>query len=120
MARITILQHSKDAVDYAAGTTIFSQGDPAEHMFVVVEGAVDMVLNGITVGSAGPGEAFGEMGLIENAPRSATAIATAPSRIVPVDKRRFLFMVTETPNFALQLLAIMAERLRAHNDRLVG
>jgi len=52
--------------------------------------------------------------------RSATAVAKTDARIVPIDRRRFLFMVEETPNFALQLLSIMAERLRADNDRLVG
>jgi CRP/FNR family transcriptional regulator, cyclic AMP receptor protein len=120
MARITILQNSRDAVDFKAGQVIFSQGDPAEHLYVIVDGAVEINVSGTVVGSAGPGEAFGEMALIANAPRSGTAIAKVDCRVVPVDKRRFLFMVTETPNFALQLLGIMAERLRAHNDRLVG
>jgi CRP/FNR family cyclic AMP-dependent transcriptional regulator len=120
MARITILQQSKDAVEFKAGQVIFSQGDPAEHMYVVLDGAVDIAINGTVVGTAGPGEAFGEMALIDNAPRSGTAVASADSRVVPLDRRRFLFMVTETPNFALQLMGIMAERLRANNDRLVG
>ena len=79
MARITILQNSKDAVEYKAGQVIFSQGDPAEEMYVVVEGTVDIVISGQQVGMAGPGEAFGEMALLEDAPRSATAVARVDS-----------------------------------------
>jgi CRP-like cAMP-binding protein len=120
VARITILNNSKDALDVPAGSVIFQEGDQAEHMYVVIDGAVDLVLNRTIIGTAGPGEAFGEMALIDNVTRSATAVARADSRVVPIDRRRFLFMVTETPNFALQLLGIMAQRLRAQNDRLVS
>jgi len=120
MARITLLMNSADAVDYRAGETVFSQGDPAEHMYVINEGEIEIVINGIVVDTCGPGEAFGEMALIDRAPRSATAVAKADCRLVPLDTRRFLFMVTETPNFALQIMGNMAERLRKHNDRLVG
>jgi CRP-like cAMP-binding protein len=120
MARITIFQHTKDAVGYGAGQVVFNQGDQAEQMYVVIQGAIDIVANGNVVATAGPGEAFGEMALIENMPRSATAVAQVDSQVLPLDRRRFLFMVSETPNFALQLMAMMAERLRASNDRLVG
>jgi CRP/FNR family cyclic AMP-dependent transcriptional regulator len=120
MARITILNNSRDAIDVPAGTVIFQQGDRAEHMYVVIEGGVDLTIGNTTIATAGPGEAFGEMALIDNVARSATAVAAVGSRVVPIDRSRFLFMVTETPNFALQLLGIMAERLRTHNDRLVS
>jgi CRP/FNR family transcriptional regulator, cyclic AMP receptor protein len=120
MARITVLRNSDQAAEYKAGEVVFSQGDQADHMYVLVDGAVDIVVNDVLVGTAGPGEAFGEMALIDRTLRSATAVAKTDSRIVPIDRKRFLFMVTETPNFALQLMAIMAERLRAKEDGLVG
>ena len=120
MARITVLKNSDEAVHYEGGETVFSQGDQADYMYVLVDGAVDIVVNDVLVGTAGPGEAFGEMALIDQTRRSATAVAKTDSRIVPIDRRRFLFMVTETPNFALQLMGMMAERLRAKEDGLVG
>jgi len=120
MARITILQNSRDAIEVRAGQVLFTQGDSAEQMYVVLEGDIEVSVNNVVVGHAGPGEALGEMALIDNATRSATAVAKTDARVVPIDRRRFLFMVTETPNFALQLLGIMADRLRANNDRLVG
>jgi CRP-like cAMP-binding protein len=120
MARITILDSSRDAIDVPPGQVLFKQGDTAEQMYVVLDGEIEVNVNGTVVGTAGRGETLGEMALIDNTVRSATAIAKTPARIVPIDRRRFLFMVTETPNFALQLLSIMADRLREHHDRLVG
>ena len=119
MGRITLFQYSKDAVEFKAGQVIFNRGDPAAHLYVVVDGEIQIEINGNLVGSVFPGEAFGEMALIDRVPRSATAIAKVDSRVVAIDERRFLFMVAETPNFALQLMGTMADRLRAHNDRLV-
>jgi CRP/FNR family cyclic AMP-dependent transcriptional regulator len=55
--------------------------------------------------------------LIDTAPRSASAIAATPSRLVCVGKREFTFLVQEHPTFALQVMAVMAERLRRGNDR---
>src|SRR5581483_8791204 len=120
MARITILQNSRDAIEIGPGEVLFTQGDTAEQMYVVLEGDIEVSINGTVVGHAGPGESLGEMALIDKTIRSATAVAKTPARVVPIDQGRFLFMVTETPNFALQLLGILAERLRKDNDRLVG
>ena len=120
MARITILQNSSDAINVPAGTVLFRRGDPAQEMYVVLDGEIEVSAEGTQLGTARRGESLGEMALIDNVLRSATAVAKTDARVVPIDRRRFLFMVEETPNFALQLLSIMAERLRADNDRLVG
>jgi CRP/FNR family transcriptional regulator, cyclic AMP receptor protein len=120
MARITILQNSSDAVDYKAGQVVFKQGDEGNQMYVVLDGIIEITVGGVPVGTAEKGEAFGEMALIDQSVRSGTAVAKTDSRLVPIDRRRFLFMVTETPNFALQLMGTLAERLRAREDGLVG
>ena len=120
MARITILQNSSDAINVSAGTVLFRRGDQAQEMYVVLDGEIEVSADGTPLGTARRGESLGEMALIDNVSRSATAVARTDARVVPIDRRRFLFMVEETPNFALQLLSIMAERLRADNDRLVG
>jgi len=119
VGRITLFQHSKDAVEHKAGQVIFNRGDPAEHLYVVVDGEIQIEINGTVVGTVHPGEAFGEMALIDRVPRSATAVARVDSHVVSVDQKRFLFMVAETPNFALQVMGTMGDRLRALNDRLV-
>jgi CRP/FNR family transcriptional regulator, cyclic AMP receptor protein len=61
----------------------------------------------------GPDETFGEMALIDSAPRTATAVATEDSVLAVIDRRRFLFLVGETPTFALQVMSSLAEKLRA-------
>ena len=72
MARITILQNSNEAVDYKAGQVVFNQGDEADHMYVVVDGAIDITVSGVPVGTVEPGETFGEMALIDRSRRSGT------------------------------------------------
>ncbi|MFI5041789.1 MAG: cyclic nucleotide-binding domain-containing protein [Acidimicrobiales bacterium] len=117
MARITILQNSRDGVYYAAGQVIFEQGDVAKEMFVIQDGEVEILVDGEAVDVLDAGQAFGEMALVDRKPRSGTARARTDCRVVPVDERRFLFMVQETPNFALQVMGLMADRLRKRNGR---
>ncbi len=61
---------------------------------------------------------FGEMALIDNAPRSATAIAASDAKLVPVSEKQFLFLISNTPYFALNVMRIMARCLRAANTAL--
>jgi CRP/FNR family transcriptional regulator, cyclic AMP receptor protein len=63
------------------------------------------------------GGIVGEMALVDRSPRSATARAIEPSTVIPIDERRFLFMVQQTPFFSLRLMRVMTARLRAMNER---
>ncbi|MEN8174609.1 MAG: cyclic nucleotide-binding domain-containing protein [Pseudomonadota bacterium] len=101
----------------AAGDTIFSEGDPGHEMFVIVEGELEVSADGETFARLGPGETVGEMALIDDSPRSATVIAATDARIVPLDEKSFVFMVQETPFFALHMLRILAKRLRARDEQ---
>ena len=66
----------------------------------------------------GAGEIFGEMALIDNEPRSASAIAITDVELVPVTEKQFLFLVSQTPYFALKVMRVLAQRLRATNKTL--
>jgi CRP/FNR family transcriptional regulator, cyclic AMP receptor protein len=101
-----------------AGQVIFREGDAADRMYAVVEGKVDIVINGHLVESVGPGGYFGEMALIEEKPRNATATATANAKLATIDQVTFLFLVQRNPSFALQLMSVMAGRLRKMDERL--
>ena len=61
---------------------------------------------------------FGEMALIDNAPRSATAVAVSDTKLVSVSEKQFLFLISNTPHFALNVMRVMARRLRAANRAL--
>lgn len=99
-----------------AGETIFREYDMGAEMYVVLEGTVDLFIGGEVVETLGPGEPFGEMSLIDQAPRTATAIARTECKLAVLPERRFLFMVQTAPHFALQIMKVMADRLRKMNE----
>ncbi|HUP29792.1 MAG TPA: cyclic nucleotide-binding domain-containing protein [Usitatibacter sp.] len=103
---------------YEAGEKIFSAYDMGAEMYVVIEGEVELTIDSRVLETLGPGEPFGEMALIDQAPRTATAIAKTPCKLAVIPEKRFLFMVQTTPHFALQIMKVMADRLRTMNDRL--
>lgn len=109
-----LFRHATNTVTFAAGATIFEAGARGDLMYVILEGSVAIIVDGKVIETAEAGSCVGEMALIDAAPRSATAVAHTDVRLAPVDQRRFTFMVQETPNFALQVMHIMAQRLRTH------
>jgi CRP/FNR family transcriptional regulator, cyclic AMP receptor protein len=122
MIATRLFEHSSDAKPVDAGTVIFNKGDTRDFMYAVVEGQVDIIVNGKVVETVEPGGIFGEMALIQGGPaepRTATAIAKTNSKLVPVDERRFLFLVQQTPNFSLHVMRVLSERLRRMDEHLV-
>ena len=115
---ITLFRTSTDVEPYPAGTAIFSAGDDPTTMFVIKSGEVDLFVHGKLVATLGEGDILGEMALIEKSPRSADAIARTSCELVPISESRFTFLIQQTPFFALQVMRIMADRLRAMNERL--
>ncbi|MGI9382839.1 MAG: cyclic nucleotide-binding domain-containing protein [Methyloligellaceae bacterium] len=103
---------------HAPGETIFAQGDAGDRMYVVRTGVVEIVHNDRVVDVLGSGEIFGEMALIDGSPRSAGARAREACELQPVDEDAFLFLVHETPHFALDVMRTLALRLRAMNERV--
>ena len=114
---IGLLQRSGESEEFAAGSTIFTQGDPADRMYVVSSGSVTLSIDGRVLETVGPGGLFGEMAVIEREPRSGTAVAEADTTLVGIDKRRFWFLVQETPFFAEIVMKVMASRLRRETAR---
>jgi CRP-like cAMP-binding protein len=101
-----------------AGETIFREFEMGAEMYVVLEGEVQLSIDGKAIEVLGPGEPFGEMALIDQAPRVATAVAKTRCKLAVISEQRFLFMVAQTPHFALQIMKVMADRLRRMNARL--
>ena len=115
MIEINIFRHASDAQAVPAGHVLFREGDPGDTMFAVAEGQVELTVAGDVVEDVGPGGILGELALVDHAPRSATAVAKTPARVVQVDADRFGYLVHEHPTFALQVMTVMAERLRRSN-----
>ena len=112
MKKFTIFQQEQNTREFAKGSVIFDEGDVGDVLYAVLDGEVELTLQGGTVNQVGEDEIFGEMALVDNAPRSATALATTDVKLAIVDKQRFEYLVQQTPNFATQVMSVMAERLR--------
>jgi CRP-like cAMP-binding protein len=95
-----------------AGTIIFEAGSTGEEMFGVIAGKVELQMPDGRSFTLGPDESFGEMALVDHAPRSGSAMAVEDTTLAVIDRRRFLFLVHETPTFALHVMSNLAERLR--------
>ena len=108
-----VFYNAKSFRDVPAGTVIFEEGASGAEMFGIVEGEVELRLPNGMVRRLGPDDTFGEMAIVDNSPRSATAVAVTDTKLAVIDRRRFLFLVQETPMFAVQVMSSIAERLRA-------
>ena len=104
--------------NFAAGKTILKKGDPAKEMFLVRKGKVAIKVGDDTVEEISSGGIFGEMALIDRAPRSASAVAVENSEVIPIDERLFVILVQDAPYFALDVMRVLAERIRKMNQRL--
>ena len=104
-----------EARAFKAGSVIFREGDEAHELFVIKSGQVRIQIGNRTVNELAADSIFGEMALIDGEPRSATAIAMTDVELVPVSEKQFLFLVSQTPYFALKVMRMLAQRLRATN-----
>ena len=101
---------------YSAGQFIFRQGDTGDSMYVVQEGELEILVNDTVVETVMPGGIVGELALIDEKVRSASVRTRTNSKVVPIDSRRFEFLVRNTPFFATQIMKLLAERLRNSNQ----
>ena len=104
-----------EAQFFKAGTTIFREGEQAHDLFVIKSGEIRIQIGNRTVSELSADHIFGEMALIDSEPRSASAIAVTDVELVPVSEKQFLFLVSQTPYFALKVMRVLAQRLRATN-----
>jgi CRP/FNR family transcriptional regulator, cyclic AMP receptor protein len=97
---------------FPAGTTVFREGDAGDKMYVVLFGEVALSINGHRVETIGSGGILGEMALVDSGRRSATATIIRDARLAPITAQRFKTLVQKKPEFALQIMRLLATRLR--------
>lgn len=107
-----LFNNAQSTITVPAGEVIFTEGDPGDEMFGIVEGEVELRRGDTALRTLGVDDVFGEMALIDSSPRSATAIARSDTVLAVINQHRFLFLVQETPMFALQVMSAMASRVR--------
>ena len=107
-----VLRNADEVREVPAGGIIFEEGASGDQMFGVIEGEVEIRTPSGHSRVLGPDDTFGEMAIVDSSPRSATARAVTDTKLAVINRRTFLFLVHETPMFALQVMASIAERLR--------
>ena len=99
-------------IEVSEGTVLIRQGDPGRECFVIESGRAKATIRGKKSQMMGPGEVFGELALLQAAPRSATVTAETDMRLVVLGSREFSTLLEDVPSVARNVLAAMAERLR--------
>ncbi len=120
MTTINLFDNAKDFITIPAGQVIFQKGETADQMYVIIDGEVEISMDGKLVDTTSTGGIVGEMALISSDPRSATAIAKTECKLVPVDQKRFTFLVQQTPYFSINVMKIMVERIRRLDALVLG
>ena len=108
----------EDTIDFPARTVIFSEKDDADVMYVILKGEVELTLHGEPLGLEGEGGIFGEMAMINETIRSATAKTLNKVKTVRLNRDQFKALVGENPEFSLHVMAVLANRLRAINEHI--
>lgn len=103
---------------YETGDVIFSAEEKGYEMFVVLSGRINITFAGIVLESVRPSGIFGELALIDQAPRSANAVAAEAARLAVIDEALFVQMVVENPLFSLYVMRQLARRIRQMNKSL--
>jgi CRP-like cAMP-binding protein len=87
-------------------------------MFGVIDGELTLYKGERPVSRVGPGEVFGEMALVDRSARSLTAVADTAAIVAAMDRDTFLYLVSHTPNLALQVMCVLARRIRDLDEAL--
>ncbi len=97
---------------FDAGERIFLEHDVGDAMYVVRSGAVDIITFGRVLEHVQAGCIFGELALMNDAPRTAAALASQPTEVLVIDKPAFLALTADEPEFTLAVMEIMSRRMR--------
>lgn len=111
MDLIEVFKDSDDLVEFPAGTVILREGEPGDHMFVVMDGEVTITINGKLVATATRGDIVGEMALINSQTRSATVVAETDCVLADIDRSSFDSLIKYVPDFTTHVLNVLAGRL---------
>jgi len=110
---------------YRKSTVIFEEGSTGNEMYLIHTGSVALTTQRnesgpVTLAVLKPGDFFGEMALVDDAPRSASAVAIEDTQLITLDRAKFLFTVQQQPQFALSVMHTLCQRLRELDGRVIS
>ena len=103
---------------YAPAQIIVTQGTPGQAFYMVLSGRVEIIRDNSSLGAFGPGDFFGEMSLLDQAPRSATIRAIEETTCIMLSSWDFKNLLEAHPSIAIKLLEVLSRRLRVADERL--
>jgi CRP/FNR family cyclic AMP-dependent transcriptional regulator len=115
-----LFRHDPNLVEIPAGQVLCREGEVGHDMYVLVSGTAEITSGHVVLEEVGAGDIVGELGVIDTTPRIATVTALTDCVFAAIDRQRFRFLVEEAPNFALEVMQVMARRLRQCDLRLVA
>lgn len=113
MRFLELFRDWEDVQEHDAGTVIFSERDPADVMYVILSGEIELTLHGETLGVENKGGIIGEMAKIDSAAYGATATTRSNVKLARLDRGQFEDFIGKNSEFALHVMEVMANRLRA-------
>jgi CRP/FNR family cyclic AMP-dependent transcriptional regulator len=113
MGILKMFQNWQEVEGFEPKAVIFTEGDPADELYVILAGEVDLTLRGESLGCERKGSIIGEMAMLESATRNATATARSKVKVAKLDRRQLQKMIRESPEFSLRAMTVLACRLRA-------
>lgn len=120
MNMLDYFKNWEDIVEFPKKTEMFHELDAADYMYVILSGEVEVSLRGEPLGAELEGGIVGEMAMINNSTRSATAFTLSKVRAARVNREQFKEIIVDNPDFALHLMQVMANRLRVADQVIAG
>ena len=116
---LTVTGRDDAFLPLGAGDILFEKGDLGTTMFIVRSGRIEVFDDDVTLETIGPGGILGEMGVVDDEPRSAAARALTAAEVIVIDRPNFEALIHQSTAFAVQVMRVLARRLRAMNRRVV-
>ncbi len=114
------IARASNEVEVEAGRVLVDQGDAGREAFVIVDGKADVKRNRRKIATVGPGDAVGELSLLDHGPRTATVEATTPMTLLVLSAREFTGVLDQVPGLNHKLLSALASRVRELDSRVFG
>ena len=106
-----VFKDSDDLVEFPAGAVILTEGEMGNHMYVVMEGELSVLLKDKIIARAAVGDIVGEMALINADTRSATVVADTACTLAYIDQSSFESLLKYVPDFTMHVMNVLAGRL---------
>lgn len=119
MLYFDLFRHDPEFIELNSGETLFREGDIGNAMYVLIEGQAEISIDGVLFEECTQGSFVGEMAVIDGSPRYATVTASTKCKFVVVDTKRFHYLVDESPGFAIEIMRVIAQRLKKTSMRVL-